>query len=105
MTATIIYPPQWRDVIIGPSEARVTSASRAHRLVQRVNGTTFDQHGPEGLAVYNVVRHKTYRWGGVIESFAWNSHAMVRVAFDGGPARLIAVPLGLLKKIDDGRAA
>lgn len=104
MTAQIIRPARWRHVIVGPGVSKITTASRAHDLVRRVRSATFDHHGPEGLSVDNVVEHKTYRWQGTIESFAWNTHAMVRTAFDSGPARLIAVPIGELTKIDNGRA-
>lgn len=106
MTAQIIYPPQWRSVITGPTPATITTSGRAAALVNRVknHSAPFEQNGPEGLRVDDVVEHKTYQWQGIIESFAWGSHAMVRAAFNGGPAKLIAVPLGELTRIDGDRA-
>lgn len=62
-----------------------------------------------GLQVGDRVRHKTYGWDGVIATFDWRGpiadYAFVEAAIGSGPAKMVAVEIGLLQKLYEGEAA
>jgi hypothetical protein len=75
---------------------------RAAALVKRTE-RAFDTTC-SGLAINDRVRHVSFGWDGVLTAFDYRggaiaAHAMVSVGFNGGPARLVAVEIALLKKI------
>lgn len=78
---------------------RITSASRAKSLVQRVRAERFDGE----FNIGDRVRHKTYEWDAVVipdnDGMAADGEVLLAVPFNGLISQHIAVPVRDLVKL------